>query len=183
MQHFSNLGIEEQLLLYAINPAPGQHDDVLGARPAADIASLGMGFDIVGGCHVSPNVDPEVFEKMEVEDEETQFRLFDPEEWIYRNIPVSELTEHFPDDSAFDADRVATRVADAPGNAKYRFQKLVNSERQALAAADLRSQLESGKAFVSVSQKGGVTPRTQTSYQQVREAFIQGREQTALDEF
>lgn len=184
MQNIANRGIEEHSLFYAINPSPGVWDDNIEARPAADIASLGLGFDIVGGRHVAPKIDPEAFEDMEGdEDEEVEFRLFDSQEWIYRDIPVSQLSEAFPETSAFDPDAVATRVRQSPSNAKYRLQHLVNGEQQALAAANLRTALESNDAYSTVTEKGGVTSQVESAFGTVREGFDAAREQSSLDEF
>jgi hypothetical protein len=184
MESVARRGIEEYVLFYAINPSPGVVDRTLGVRPASDIASFGLGFDIVGGRHVSPNQPSEVFEEMEASDEEgPQFRLFDREEWVYREIPVSDLPQEFPEESAFDPERVAARVERSQSNAKYRFQRLVNGEQQALAAADLREELEEGEAYSYVSQKMGVTNQVERAYEQTRGDFDSERFQTGLGEF
>lgn len=186
MQSIANRGVEEHVLFYAINPSPGVRNQTLGFRPASDIASFGLGFDIVGGRHVTPPMSEEAFEQMgdgQGEDEEPNFRLFDRDEWIYREIPVSNLPEIFPEVSAFDATRVAARVRRSPENAKYRLQQLVNSEQQALAAADLRDELESGNAYSSVRRKRGVTEQAQEAFIEVREEFDEERFQTGLGEF
>lgn len=186
MQNIANRGIEEHVMFYAINPSPGKRDNSLGARPAADIASFGLGFDIVGGCHVSPNLPEEVFEEMEAEqgeNEEPEFRLFDREEWVYRDIPVSNLTEVFPDESGFNAEEVAARVRQSPSNAKYRLQHLVNGEQQALAASNLCTELEAGDAYSIVKKKGGVTAQTQSAFKQVRAGFDNERLQTRFGDF
>lgn len=187
MQSIANRGIEDHTLFYAINPSPGTRQEAIGARPASDIASLGLGFDIVGGCHVSPRMPEEAFEEMETEqgeDGEPEFRLFDRTDWVYRDIPVSDLSEVFPDETAFDAEGVAARVRRSPTNAKYRLQKLVNGEQKALAAKDLRDALASEKAYSRVITKLGVTDQTQSAYERARDGFDEERyRQSGVSEF
>lgn len=187
MQSIANRGIEEHTLFYAINPSPGTRQQAIGARPASDIASLGLGFDIIGGCHVSPRMPEEAFEEMESEqgeDGEPEFRLFDRTDWVYRDIPVSDLPDVFPDETAFDAVGVAARVRRSPTNAKYRLQKLVNGEQKALAANDLRDALASEKAYSKVITKLGVTDQTQSAYKKARDGFDEERfRQSGVGEF
>jgi len=187
MQSIANRGIEEHTLFYAINPSPGTRQQAIGARPASDIASLGLGFDIIGGCHVSPRMPEEAFEEMESdqgEDGEPEFRLFDRTDWVYRDIPVDDLPDAFPDETAFDAEGVATRVRRSPTNAKYRLQKLVNGEQKALAAKDLRDALTSEQAYSEVIKKLGVTDQTQSAYEQARDSFDEERfRQSGVGEF
>lgn len=185
VQSIAARGIEENVLFYALNLAPGNRDDALGGRPAEDLASVGMGFDIIGGTHVAPQWPQEVFEKIEAEqgeeDEMITFRLFDKEEYLYREIPLDQLPSAFPTDSAFDPDHIAQRVQNSPGNAKYRLQSLVNSEQIALALADLRDV--SGPALSHVSIKQGITDQTITAYEDVRNSFDEEFLQTGLGEF
>jgi hypothetical protein len=187
MQSIANRGIEEHTLFYAINPSPGTRKQAIGARPASDIASLGLGFDIIGGCHVSPRMPEEAFEEMESEqgeDGEPEFRLFDRADWVYRDIPVSDLPDVFPDETAFDAEGVAARLRRSPTNAKYRLQKLVNGEQKALAAKDLRDALASEKAYSRVITKLGVTDQTQSAYERARDGFDEERyRQSGVGEF
>lgn len=184
MVSIANRGIEEHVLFYAMNPSPGVRDEAIGGRPAADISSFGLGFDIVGGRHVSPPGNAEVFEQMESGgDEEPTFRLFDRKEWVYREVPVSELPSAFPSSSAFDGQRVADRVRRSPGNAKYKLQHLVNGEQKALAASDLRGDLEQGDAFSHVREKSGITEQAMSAFKSVRDSFDDARFQSGLGEF
>lgn len=186
MQSIANRGIEEHTLFYAINPSPGTRQQAIGARPASDIASFGLGFDIIGGCHVSPRMPEEAFEEMEAEqgeDGEPEFRLFDRTDWVYRDIPVSDLPDVFPDQTAFDSEGIAARVRRSPTNAKYRLQKLVNGEQKALAAKDLRDALASNQAYPQVVKKLGVTGQTQSAYKQARDSFDEERFQSGVGDF
>jgi hypothetical protein len=186
MQSIVNRGIEEHTLFYAINPSPGTRHHAIGARPASDMASLGLGFDIIGGCHVSPRMPEEAFEKLEAEqgeDGEPGFRLFDKTDWVYRDIPVSDLPDAFPDQTAFDVEGVTTRVRRSPTNAKYRLQKLVNGEQKALAAKDLRATLASDQAYSQVIEKLGVTDQTKSAYEQARDSFDEERFQSGVSDF
>lgn len=179
VQSIAARGIEENVLFYALNLAPDNRDDTLGGRPAVDLASVGMGFDIIGGTHVAPPLPAEVFEKME--DEPITFQLFDKEEFLYREIPLDQLPSVFPADSAFDPDHIVRRIQNSPKNAKYRLQSLVNSEQMAFALADLRGV--SGSALSHVSAKQGITDQTVAAYEDVRESFDDEFFQSGLGEF
>jgi hypothetical protein len=128
----------------------------------------------------------EAFEEMESEqgeDGEPEFRLFDKTDWVYRDIPISDLPDAFPDRTAFDAEGIAARVRRSPTNAKYRLQKLVNGEQKALAAKNLRDALESDQAYSQVIQKPGVTGQTQSAYEQARDSFDEERLQSGFGDF
>lgn len=185
MQSIASRGIEDHVLFYAINPSPGVKNQELGVRPASDVSSFGMGFDIVGGRHVAPRMSEDAFEEMEAEqgEETVKFRLFDRENWIYQDVSLDDLPQVFPKESAFDAERVVARVRESPNNAKYRLQHLVNGEQQALAAADLREELENGDAYSRIKEKRGVTDQTRTAFTKVRRKFDGERHQTGLHEF
>jgi hypothetical protein len=128
----------------------------------------------------------EAFEEMEAaqsEDGEPDFRLFDRTDWVYRDIPVSDLSDVFPEDTAFDAEGVSTRVRRSPTNAKYRLQKLVNGEQKALAAKDLRDALVSNQAYPQVIEKLGVTDQARSAYKKAREGFDEKRFQSGVGDF
>jgi hypothetical protein len=128
----------------------------------------------------------EAFEEMEAkqsDEGEPEFRLFDRTDWVYRDISVSNLPDEFPDETAFDAEGVATRVRRSPTNAKYRLQKLVNGEQKALAAKDLRDALSSDPAYPQIIDKLGVTAQTQSAYEQTRDGFDEERFQSGVGDF
>lgn len=187
MEHIANRSIEEHVMFYALNPSPGVSIQSMESRPAADIASLGLGFDIVGGRHVTPPMPSEAFEDAEAsktgEDGLPDFRIFDKEEWVYRDIPLEDVPSEMPVDSGIAPERIVTRMQRAPQNEKYRLQKLVNDEQRALATNELENQLTSDKGFDYVKSKLGVTDRVEQHYGEVRSAFEAGQEQTDLDEF
>lgn len=185
MRSISTRGIEDNVLIYGINPSPGSRDDALGFRPAADFASFGMGIDIIGGTHVPPKMPPHVFEEIgeTEEEEETTFRLFDRDVGGYREVPLSDLPSEFPDDSPMEGEDVTERIRNMSKNALNRLQKVVNAEQKALEAKEIRSEMEDESAFDYMGSKPGVTPDTMRSFQEVREGFDDGRDQTGLSEF
>lgn len=170
----------DDIMLYGINMHPGTEDEALGMRPAADMASFGMGLDILGGQHVSPDMPPEAFE--DEDDEEATMRLFDEESYAYDDIAVEEIPEHLSDASPFDAEYVVEQATGSEGT-QNRLKKLINADLMAQATAQLRSEISDGIAFESVTEKPGITPDTQRAYQEIREEFDNGQEQSALDEF
>ena len=185
MNSIARRGIEESVLFYGIKLNPGDRDDSLGGRPAADFAGLGMGLDIIGGSHVSPRMPPSAFEEGESESGEDTitFRLFDRSEWIYRDVPLDELPEVFPEDSSLDAEHVVERCRRSPKNALNRLQKIVNAEQKALAASELHPEIEDGNLVDYLAEKKGMTPSTTASFQRVRGDFDLGLEQSGLDDF
>jgi hypothetical protein len=184
MSSIARRGIEENVLFYGINLAPGDRDEDLGGRPAADFAGVGMGLDIIGGSHVSPRIDPSVFEQEESKSgEDTIFKLFDKDEWITRDVLLEELPEEFPEDSSLDAEQVMKRCRQSPRNAVNRLQKIVNAEQKALAAKALRPEIEKGNLIDYLSNKKGVTVSTSASFQEVRGDFESELEQAGLDDF
>lgn len=185
MNSIARRGIEESVLFYGINLDPGDRDDSLGGRPAADFAGLGMGLDIIGGSHVSPRMPPSAYEDAEAKSGEDTitFKLFDKDEWIYRDVPLDELSEVFPEDSSLDAEHVVERCRRSPKNALNRLQKVVNAEQKALAAGELHPEIEDGNLVEYLAKKKGVTPSTTASFQRVRGDFDSGLEQSGLDDF
>lgn len=185
MSSIARRGIEENVLFYGINLAPGDRDESLGGRPAADFAGVGMGLDIIGGSHVSPRLPQPVFEDLEEESGEDTitFRLFDKDDWMYHDIPLDELPEAFPEDSSLDAEHVVERCRRSPKNALNRLQKLVNAEQKALAAEELHPEIENGDLIDHLSGKEGVTVSTSTSFQEVRGDFESELKQAGLDDF
>lgn len=185
MNSIARRGIEESVLFYGINLAPGNRDDSLGGRPAADFAGLGMGLDIIGGSHVSPRMPPSAYEDAEAKSGEDTitFKLFDKDEWIYHDVPLDELPEVFPEDSSLDAEHVVERCRRSPKNALNRLQKVVNAEQKALAAGELHPEIEDGNLVEYLAEKKGMTPSTTASFQRVRGDFDSGLEQSGLDDF
>lgn len=185
MSSIARRGIEENVLFYGINLAPGTRDESLGGRPAADFAGVGMGLDIIGGSHVSPRRPPSVFEDSEAESGEDPitFRLFDKDEWMYHDVPLDELPEVFPDDSSLDAEHVVMRCRQSPNNTRPRLQKIVNAEQKALAANELQPEIEDENLVDHLSGKEGVTVSTNASFQEVRGDFESELEQAGLDDF
>jgi hypothetical protein len=178
MKSIANRGIENQVLFYGINIYPGYEDKALGARPAADLASVGMGFDIIGENHEPPRMPADVFEQMEEEggseQEPIEFRLFDKEEYLYRDLPLDELQDAFPADSALDVAHVVARARASPKNAKFRLQNLVNAEQMALATGRLRGEIESGSAYEHFTSKSGITASIADACEEVRADFDEG---------
>ena len=185
MNSIARRGIEESVLFYGINLDPSDRDDSLGGRPAADFAGLGMGLDIIGGSHVSPRMPPSAYEDAEAKSGEDTitFKLFDKDEWIYRDVPLDKLSEVFPEDSSLDAEHVVERCRRSPKNALNRLQKVVNAEQKALAAGELHPEIEDGNLVEYLAEKKGVTPSTTASFQRVRGDFDSGLEQSGLDDF
>jgi hypothetical protein len=186
MQNLVGRGLEDEVLLYGINMNPGQRDASVGARPATDIVAAGMGIDIIGDNHVPPNLPQEVFERMEEqqteEGEGLAFRLFDKEDYVRRDIPLDQLPDVFPADSALSGHHVASRVQASPTNAKYRLQSIVNAEQMAIATRELQEKITTGNAYPHMVSKVGVVSDSTSACQSVREGFDEGH-QSSLSGF
>ncbi|RLM32577.1 hypothetical protein [Haloarcula sp. Atlit-120R] len=180
MRNIARRGIEEDVLFYGINLSAGSNDAELGMAPAADLAALGLGLDIIGECHVPPRRPPETFD--DEEEETVTFELFDETSFARREVLLADLPQELPADSSFDPEYVVKEGAQSKQK-RRRLEKLVNAELMGQAATHLQSEIESGTAFQSVTSKRGVRPQTATAYQTVRDGFDDGQNQSGLDDF
>jgi hypothetical protein len=188
-RYFGRRGLEEETLLYGINLTPQEREIEDGISPAANFAAVGLGFDVIGESHVSPPGDPSKWESPpdevkieEAEDPEIEFELFVRDELTFREFPLSELLDHWPEDSGIEIDRAIER-ARASDQARRRVERLVNAEQMALAMGDLREALDGGDVIEYLAEKEGVTPEVLNAFQTVRDALDAGREQTDLADF
>lgn len=179
MRHIARRDIANHVLFYGINMHPGQFDERLGLQPAADMASLGMGFDIVGENHVGLNAPPEAFED---DDDAVYFKFFEKTEFAYRKVLLAELPQHFPENTEFDPDYVVKQSANSD-NQRRRLEKLLSAEQMTLATKELQPKISAGSAFEHVVTKPGVTPTTTEALQSVREGFDEGQSQSSLFDF
>ncbi|EMA14932.1 hypothetical protein [Haloarcula marismortui] len=180
MRNIARRGIEEDVLFYGINLSAGSNDAELGMAPAADLAALGLGLDIIGECHVPPRIPAEAFDD---EGEETvTFELFDETSFARREVLLADLPQELPADSSFDPEYVVKEGAQSKQK-RRRLEKLVNAELMGQAATRLQSEIASGTAFQSVTSKRGVRPQTATAYQTVRDGFDDGQNQSGLNDF
>lgn len=180
MESVANLGIEEQVVFYTMNLDKGTHDYALDARPAADIASIGLGFDIIGGRHIAPPGTKEMFESM---GGENTFQLFDKDQFVYRDIPLEDLGNELPADASIPAEHIQKRIGASSDAAKYRLQRLINSEQMALGINMVREKIGTREAFNFVASKPGITSETVSAYENVRSSFDDARFQSGLSEF
>lgn len=180
MESVANLGIEERTIFYAMNLDKGTYDYGLDARPAADITSIGLGFDIIGGRHVAPPGTKEVFESL---NSENTFQVFDREQFVYRDVPIADLGEYLPADASMSANYIQQRIESSSDATKYRLQRLINAEQMAFGIDSVRKKIGTGEAFNFVTSKPGITPETIAAYESVRKSFDTARFQSGLGEF
>lgn len=177
MHHIGNTGIEEYTLCYALNLPPGLPTGSDSIQPSMDMISLGLGFDIIGGRHRSAKIAGDVEPNAET------FRLFKPELWAREDISFDQLAEVLPNDTGFGVRRVVSRSESSPLQDRYRLEQLVNLERKAIAAANLREELREGKGYKNSIVKRGVTDQAQDAFDTIRDQFDEGRFQTSLEDF
>ena len=179
MSYPASRGLEEFVLFYAINLDSKRSVKGLSSRAADDMAAYGMGFDVIGGMHVGVKMPP-----TEIENFPTNvFTLFDKSEYAYRDIELNKLPAEFPDDSSFDPDHVVRRTRNSPKNARYRLQRLVNSEQMAFAIENLREEVGENTAIAFVSSKSGIDENVVEMMGAVRDSFDEEREQSGLSDF
>jgi len=179
MRGIARDNLTEEVLTYGINMDTGETDSSLGLKPATDMAGTGIGIDIIGGNHIGMRLPEEVIEDIEQENDTETFDYYDIEEFARKEVPLEDLPQHLPSESSFDPEAVVKK-ASGSGNS---LQKVVNAELMAIATRELQAQINEGDAFDSVSQKRGATPNIQSSQQEARVAFNEGKEQTGLDDF
>ncbi|MFD1634646.1 hypothetical protein ACOZ4L_02810 [Haloplanus ruber] len=176
MRHLARRDIADGVLTYLINPNPYGPALSEEIRSAADVASYGMGIDIIGDCHVSPG-------GFDSDDEApTTFRLFNKDTYAYEDVLLTNLKDRLPSDTGLDPDRVFQRCKDSPENGLYQMQKLVNMEQIALAGREVQQKSRSD-VFDHLTGKAGVTADTQEAYETVRSGFDTGSSQTGLSDF
>jgi hypothetical protein len=186
MANVAKRGIEDDVMFYAMNPDSTGRPLTKGVRPAVDAAGLGMGFDIIGGCHIPPKYPEEVFEKIEAQQpddpEKRPFKLLDKDELVYRDIPLKALKRELPSDSGLDSERVFSRSKASPDTSLYRMQALVNQEQMALAAKALRETAAS-RRYQRMSEAEGMTEQAQQACTDVRYDFDSEPGQSGLSDF
>lgn len=188
-RYLTNRGLEEEVLIYAINLNPRDRELMSGVYPAANFAAVGLGVDVVGENHVPPRLPPEIFEKIESGteeeegvDESPEFRFFDKDSATFRELAVEVLPDHWPDDSALKVSRVMERSR-AGSQGRNRMEALFNAEQMALAMQSLRHSLEVNKVHEYLEDQDGITSGVMDAFESVRESFDNGRSQSGLSEY
>lgn len=184
-RYITNRGLEEEVLIYAINMNPKDRATMAGVFPAANFASVGLGVDVVGENHIPPRLPKAVREKLEESDSgeaETEFHFFDKDAVTFRDIPLGELSTHWPDDTALGLERVLER-AQASDQERGRMETLFNAEQMALAMSELQHSLDDGTVREYLETREGITEDVIDAFDSVRDSFDAGRDQSGLHEF
>ena len=115
-------------LFYAVN-TKNSRSGVDERRTPDRMYSYAAGFDIVGDNHISPNWPEEVFEEIARQNEgsETTLRLFDGENMVVAEVPVSDLDSFLPADVELSVRRIRDRIAENPDE-RFRLRNLINAE-------------------------------------------------------
>lgn len=183
MEFVADMEWEQQCLFYLMNPERGDLDADIGAMPAADLAAIGFGFDVIGTRRVRPRMNYEEFTP-----DPNLFYLFDRDDYVYQRLQLRNLDQHFPngvDGSAFDVEEIVGACREDT-NRKYDIQPLVNSEQLSLAAMDFRRQESGEPAYWFLRRKTGFTEGLADAMLDVRTAFdqaITARDQTDVTDF
>lgn len=182
-RHITQLGIEDSTLLYGMNMVPANRDEALGIRPGDDFSAIAMGLDIVGGVHEGLSLSEDAREAMEERNDTETFKLFDRVQIGYRDIPLDQLAAAIPDDLQLDPEFVQQRIDATSTKTKRRYEKVINAEQMAMAAAELRTDLTNEAAASEFADRVGVTDSTIQAVRAVRSGFDEGRDQSSLDDF
>lgn len=125
-------GIEEEVLLYALNANTGRAgkkgDPSLA--PAKDILAFGFGFDVLGMKHMALRGPKEMYEA--IAKKGPQVRLFDKDAYGYRRAPLDSVRGILPRDTV-----ARPEWFDRKG-AKNDVEALINMEQHAKEARRLR---------------------------------------------
>lgn len=148
MRQIATEDMEEDVFLYALNVHKGRstQDNI---TPARDFFSHGFGFDILGDKHVSPDLPPHIYEKMQ--NEEPEFYLFDRDNYVYNSLTYgSELRNNIPSNTGLKPDRILNP------DYKSRYEKLLNTEEQAREAQELQTAVDENRVVDHIAEKKGV---------------------------
>jgi hypothetical protein len=173
MRRIRNQRIHEDVLFYALNARKGDFDKDRGYTPAADFATVTMGFDILGGNHATPDWPKEVFEQIEMNE---NFQVYRPSIMGYLDSPLDRLERNLPDKSTLDTKETLAKSTTSDA-IRRRIQKIVNAELQALNLVELREALEKGETDEYLDERhvaGGLLDAGEA----VREAFDAGAQAT-----
>lgn len=182
MRDIGRRDLELAILMYAINLKSGHQDEDLGGAPADDVGAVGLGFDVLGENHVGIRAPPEVIEEMaEKESDQETFTLFDRNRFVHEDVPLAHLPEEFPEESNFDPQRVVRR-AQGNDNHRRRLEKLITAEQIALALTELQDT-DRDAVFRELAERPGISTRTISAAQELREELDSGMDQSGLDEW
>ena len=175
MRQIATEDMEEDVFLFALNAHKGRTtgDNI---TPARDFFSHGFGFDVLGDKHVSPDLPPHIYEKMENQDPEMY--LFDREDYVYNSLPYdSSLQSQIPSYSELDPQRVLNP------DYKSRYESLLNTEEQARESMELQMAVDENRVVNHISQKRGVKEeQVVDDMKNTKSVFDGGKPQSSLRE-
>ena len=174
MRNITVQNMEEDVFLYSLNAHRGRSTQEGDYIPARDFMSFGFGLDVLGDKHTGGSLPPHLFEKLE--DSDPTFRLFERDDYIYRNYEYGpELESRLPDDSGLSKSRIMSRPSD-----NYRLATLLNGEQQAKEANSLRTVIDENRVSDHVAVKEGVGDDELQSMKDTKENFEGNQAQTSL---
>lgn len=172
MRQIAVEGKEEDVFTYALNAHRGrsQGSDYI---PARDFMSFGFGLDVLGDKHVGPSLPPHIFEKLE--DSDPTFRLFESNEYYYKNYEYSELREKIPEETGIPESRIINRKSDS-----YRLATVINAEQQSLETATLQPYIDEYTVVEHIQDKQGVSFDAISSMKSQKSSFEDDQGQSSL---
>ncbi len=172
MKQIKDLGLAENVLMYALNANTGRSSGDLGAgvSPAKDILSFGFGFDILG-CKHFPLIGPkELYERLRLEGR-PEVRLFSKNDYTYRKTTPDRVQEIFPEDATMDLDRF---TALASTNRRYEATAVVDMEQKTFESQTLHQVIEEDRVPQYLQTKEGLQDIDYDRMKRARQGWDQG---------
>lgn len=169
MKRLKDEGLEEDVILYALNANTGRSSGDLGegVSPAKDILSFGFGFDVLGRKHLGMYGPKELFEKLAAQDQ-PEVRLFSKDQYTYRKTTPDGIPGIYPDDATLAMSRFADL---ATTSRKNDATHVVDMEQKAFEARELRTVINEQRVPDYLGGKEGLLPLDFERMKKAREGW------------
>lgn len=180
--------LADDVFVYGVNAHRGR-DTGAGPATAENFLGLGLGPDVLGGYHVQQPVPADQVDGIYSEDRvpsdpaTVPFRVFDPEEYVYRSCWLADLDQHVTEPTGLDIQSFTTRLPGSRWETLARLRRLVNVERMGLAATDLAAAVADQQVVDHLRARDGVGPGTVATLRALRDDFDASGSQTGLGDF
>lgn len=166
-------GLHENHLLYAVNAHRGKNPSDDGPwAPAENFLALGMGFDVLGSLHYQSRSG------FSDTTSGPDFRWFDRERWEQRKVSESLLQQMLTSaTTGLDPDDILEKVA---SRSFGEIQRVLEAEQMAIAAGDLRENIQAGEDFEFVKKRPATTDKILDAFETAATAYDQGRGASTL---
>jgi hypothetical protein len=151
-------------LMFAYNMERHQYRKSSKIYRAENLAPVGMGFDILGGNHLSLRYEPE--------GERSTFKIFDPDIAGYRSIGVDNIVADWP--VTVESSILPEDIADFQTETAADLIKLVNAGEIQNTLFTLQTRLDNGHLSNFLTNKKGMDAGMTEAFQSALKAYQSG---------